>query len=153
MRRPCENLSRYQRRATPIAFARYLVDRVKSEFCCDRVAVLWTERRSPYWKLYPSVELYGLGRNALTYAGPYPVICHPPCGPWGKYKAVSHESRLHGAAAIAIVHKFGGVIEQPLGSTLFREMGDGRTVERVNQLDYGHASLKPTILYWCFPHA
>lgn len=146
--RPFENLSMRQRRATPLAVCRWLVKRVKDRFGVDTVAVLWVERKSNYWCLYPTVELWGLGRDARTYRGPHPVICHPPCGPWGKYKKNCHESKEHGLIAIDLMHRYGGVIEHPVGSSLFAEYGRGGVIERFNQGDMGHQCLKPTLLYW-----
>lgn len=136
--RTCESLSKFQRRSTPLPFGRYLVETVLARTGSEKVAVLWCERRSNYWKLWPAVDLWGVSRNALTYAGPYPVICHPPCGPWGKYRSVSKESKLHGAAAMHFVHKWGGVVEHPVGSSLFKDLGDHGRIEIVNQSDYGH---------------
>jgi hypothetical protein len=146
--RSFERLSRRQRRATPLPFARWLVERVLQLHAAEKVAVLWVERRSCYWRLWPKVEMWGVGRDARRYAGPWPVICHPPCGPWGKYRAVAHESREHGLVALDIVHRWGGVIEHPVGSSLFRDHGRGGRIERVNQSDWGHLCLKPTLLYW-----
>lgn len=146
--KPCERLSRYQRRATPPEFARYLLYRVRELCGPGKVAVLWVERKSPYWRLWPEVELWGLGRNAFTYAGPHPVICHPPCAPWSKFKWKSKESKLHGAAAVAHVERWGGVIEQPFGSTLFRDLACPGNVEIIDQSFFGHKSQKKTILYF-----
>lgn len=117
-------------------------------FNVNTVAVLWVERKSLYWKLWPLVEMHGLGRDAKKYAGPHPVICHPPCGPWGKYRSKSHESKEDGIVAMRMVHQFGGVVEQPVGSKLFREYGQGGRIEKIDQKDFGHQSIKATILYW-----
>ncbi len=146
--RPLEHLSKIQRRTTPLPFARYLVNEVSRLFCCDKVAVLWVEPKSLYWRLWPEVEMWGIGRDARKYTGPWPVICHPPCGPWGNYKSKSHESKEHGIIAMQLVHKFGGVVEHPLGSSLFKDYGKGGEVQKIMQSDYGHQSHKATLLYW-----
>lgn len=113
------------------------------------MAVLWVEEKTVYHRLWPAVETWPESRNAMLYTGPWPVICHPPCGPWGflKWKCV-HQSREHGVHAMELVHRWGGVVEQPLGSCLFREHGDGRAVEVVDQSAYGHMIRKRTQLYW-----
>ena len=49
------------------------------------------------------------------------------------------------------VHRFGGVVEQPVGSALFAVSGRTGIAEKINQWDFGHYSLKPTLLYWSFP--
>lgn len=136
-----------QRRGTPRAFASYLVGRVQGMFACERVAVLWCEPRSNYWELLQRCEVYTERKNARTYAGPFPVICHPPCGPWGKYKANCHHSKEDGILAMQFVHQWGGIVEHPVGSSLFREHGTTGRIEQVNQGDFGHKALKPTLLY------
>lgn len=141
-------MSHKERRATPVAFALYLLAGVRKRYQTQRVAILFTDRRTNYLRLLPWVELWGVARNAHKYAGPWPVIAHPPCGPWGKLSWSSKESKEHGIIAMEMVHRWGGVVEQPLGSQLFKLHGDGRAVERVNQVDYGHRAQKATLLYW-----
>ena len=149
--RELENLSKFQRRATPLEMCRYLVKRVRERFNAERVAVLWVEAKSHYWRLWPEVELWGKGRDARTYAGPHPIIAHPPCGPWGKFKGMCfRQAREDGIYAIDLVHRWGGVIEQPLGSTLFQEHGRGGEVEMIKQGDHGHLAEKATLLYWAW---
>ncbi len=151
--RTVESLGRFDRCATPPPLCRLLVERVQRTFAVGAVAVLWTHRRTLYWKLWPTVEIWGKGRDARLYAGPLPVICHPPCGPWGNYKAVAKESREHGIIAMEMVHRWGGVVEHPIGSSLFRDHGKGGLVEVINQSDYGHLAQKRTQLYWFDPRA
>ena len=143
----CENLSKKQRRLTPFPFCEYLLAMVWAMKGNVKTAILWTERKSLYWKFWPSVEIYGVGRDARKYDGPYPIIAHPPCGPWGKYKSNCHQSKLDGIIAMNLVHEFGGIVEQPLGSSLFSEHGCGGRILKMNQSDFGHMALKPTILY------
>ncbi len=45
------------------------------------------------------------------------------------------------------VHRVGGVVEQPVGSSLFRELGQDGLVLEIDQGDFGHAARKPTLLY------
>jgi hypothetical protein len=107
----------------------------------------------------PGVDCWDEARDARTYAGPYPVVAHPPCGPWGSLKhlcARAHEKEL-APLAVAQVRQFGGVLEHPRRSLLWKhcalplpgELPDawgGVTIE-VNQCDWGHACAKPTWLY------
>lgn len=147
--KPCEQLSHRQRAATPVPFALYLLAGVRSRHYSDRVAVLWVQKRSNYNKLWPWVQLWTAGMDANTYDGPWPVIAHPPCGPWGNFKGMCFkQSKHHGIMAMKLVHRYGGVVEQPLGSSLFREHGDGRDLQVVDQGDYGHVARKRTLLYW-----
>lgn len=146
----CENLSRHQRSLTPWQFAKCLVGLMASIFGPETmVAALFTHRGTPYWK-FSNVEIWGLDlfRDATGYRGPWPIIAHPYCGPWGKYKANCNQPKEHGIIAMELVHEFGGIVEHPLGSSLFKEHGrDEAIVLRVNQGDHGHLALKPTLLY------
>lgn len=147
--RPCEKLSKRQREATPPLFASYLIGMVRTlRQTNDPITVLFVQSTSVYWRFWPAVELWGVGRDAKTYGGPGPIIAHPPCGPWGKYRHRSHQDPQCGIIAMRQVHAYGGVVEQPVGSSLFKEYGGRGIVTSVFQYDYGHAALKPTILYW-----
>jgi hypothetical protein len=137
-----------QRKLTPMEFALHLVNEVRIATGSIRVAALFTHIRGPYARI-ANVDSWPI--FAQAYAGPYPVVCHPPCGPWGKFKwRCKHEDKTLGILAIDHVHRWGGVVEQPLGSTLFRDHGrPGARLTRCNQQDYGHQCLKQTLLYWC----
>jgi len=123
------------------------------------VAALYLDRRGPYWSI-PEVDCWDVDRDADTYAGPLPVVAHPPCGPWGKlahwYKGGEghKQSAIH---AVGFVRKFGGVLEHPVGSQLWKAAGlplpgqprdefGGYTVQ-VSQVHWGHTCIKPTLLY------
>lgn len=128
----------------------------------DDVAVLYVDPRGPYPKLVK--HWYDEERNAEMYAGPHPVVAHPPCGPWGalRHMRVPNRERrtadaLVGPTAVQVVREFGGVLEQPAGSKLFEAMGlpgpcsgadehGGFTVE-VEQVNWGHPARKRTWLY------
>lgn len=146
--RPLENLSSNQRRATPLPFARALLGLVHGMFGPTKVAVLFTQNGTSYHKL--PVEVWGphVFRDATRYAGPWPIIAHPHCGPWGKHKRNCNHPKVHGIIAMNMVHLWGGLVEHPVGSSLFNEYGkkDG-IILKVNQGDFGHMALKPTLIY------
>jgi hypothetical protein len=142
-----QEMSHRQRRLTPCRLCLELVGRVMEAHQSERVAVLWTCPRSEYARLWPLVDCWPLRRDANLYAGPWPVVCHPPCGPWGKLSWSSRESKSHGIWAMELVHRWGGIVEQPLGSQLFKLHGDGRAVQRILLSDFGFGAPKPTILY------
>jgi len=124
------------------------------------VAVLYVDPRGPYPKLV--THWYDEARDARTYAGPWPVVAHPPCGPWGRLKHLcTRQPRDLAPIAVEQVRRFGGVLEHPAWSGLFAAMRmpmgqlsrvsfpdawGGRTIE-VNQCDWGHVARKPTWLY------
>lgn len=120
------------------------------------VAALYVDPRGPYPKLVE--QWWDEARDARTYAGPWPVVAHPPCGPWGRLKHLSkYQDRTLAPHAVGQVRQWGGALEHPQASGLWRhcelpkpgELPDahgGRTIE-VRQVDWGHGCVKPTWLY------
>jgi len=123
----------------------------------------------------PDVEPWGLPvRDAREYAGPWPVVAHPPCQRWGKLgtpRPRGVDRRISGApvgqdggcfaAALAAVRRWGGVIEHPAHSLAWVRFGmnpptglgwhkamDGSWSGAVWQSAYGHRAPKPTWLYY-----
>lgn len=135
------------------------------------VAALYVETDGCYYGL-PGVDPWDIGRDARSYAGPHPVVAHPPCQRWGAMANVNF-ARWGGdhnkpgndggcfAAALAAVRKWGGVLEHPAKSRAFSAHGlsepDGegwqRDIDRgwvceVWQSAYGHRANKATWLYY-----
>lgn len=133
----------------------------------DDVVALYVDPRGPYPKLVR--EWYDETRDARTYAGPWPAVAHPPCGPWGRLKHLFRSDPIRNDReasvahlaihALGIVRRYGGVLEHPAHSTLWTvaalrlpepgELPDawgGRTFE-VQQCDWGHPARKKTWLY------
>jgi hypothetical protein len=128
------------------------------------VAALFVERGGAYWD-DPRVDAWDEARDARLYAGPLPVIAHPPCRNWSimgqcRTEIVRGEDGGCFAAALEAVRTFGGVLEHPRYSAAWRHFGltppvtagwtrtlfgDHWTIE-VDQSDYGHAGHKPTWL-------
>lgn len=87
------------------------------------VAALYIDPEGPYPGL-AGVECWDAARDARLYAGPHPVIAHPPCQLWTNLAAVNFK-RYGGehnqpgndggcfAAALAAVRQWGGVLEHP----------------------------------------
>lgn len=141
-----------QRKRTPRRVAEWLLEQLPN------ADVLWVAPTSVYRDLLPPERIWGQDRDAMTYSGPGPVICHPPCGPWSYLDGTGfmkpcQESRDHGLKALEFVHRYGGVVEQPATSLLFRHHGRlGAIYSYLNQGEYlsdgERLSLKPTVLYW-----
>lgn len=134
------------------------------------VAALYVERGGVYWDL-PGVDPWDEERDARKYAGPWPVVAHPPCERWGRYWSGGPSAKTRRtkgddggcfAAALAAVRSHGGVLEHPEASHAFRAhgllspswsggwvaAGDGvGWVACVAQRHYGHRSRKLTWLY------
>lgn len=135
------------------------------------IAALYVETDGAYFGM-PGVEPWDEARDARKYAGPYPVVAHPPCQRWGRFWHGSprkpHQFKLGDddgcfAAALACVNTFGGVIEHPCDSHAWAWFGikkpprSGGWVAAglipdtwtccVYQGHYGHIAGKPTWLY------
>ncbi len=135
------------------------------------VAALYVEPQGCYVGV-PGVDPWDEARDARTYAGPHPVVAHPPCQRWGRFWHGStrkpHQYKLGDdggcfAAALDAVRKWGGVLEHPADSKawdVFALPKPPRTggwcpvptrprewVCCVYQGHYGHASGKATWLY------
>jgi len=138
------------------------------------VAALYVVPGGCYYGL-PDVVPYGLPeRDARLYAGPFPVVAHPPCERWGRYwhgGPSAKVRRLLGddggcfAAALESVRRWGGVLEHPeasaawdafrlrkpprYGGWVSAGMHDGGWTCCVEQGHYGHPAAKATWLYAC----
>jgi len=92
------------------------------------IAALFVETDGCYFGL-DGVDPWDEQRDARQYAGPWPVVAHPPCQRWGRFWHGStrkpHQFRLgHDqgcfAAALYAVAMNGGVIEHPADSHAWR---------------------------------
>ena len=120
------------------------------------VAALYIDPRGPYPSL--DVDCWDAARDARLYAGPHPIVAHPPCGPWGRLRHLSRKDDPELAIiAVAQVRRWGGVLEHPASSLLWPTCelphpGDlpdehgGVTIE-VDQVEWGHCARKRTWLY------
>jgi hypothetical protein len=121
------------------------------------VAALYIDPRGPYPSI-PGVDCWDEDRDARRYRGPHPIVAHPPCGPWGRFRnlASGHDREL-APIAIQQVRVHGGVLEHPAHSMLWRylrlplpgEMLDsyGGFTLHVDQCAWGHVARKATWLY------
>lgn len=130
-------------------------------YSTDRKVVVLCARKDSHYKNMSNVECYDSERNAFSYYGNEPIVAHPPCRLWGRYKhrAKSENVELEKHLARFCVNQVrnnGGVLEHPDGSSLFKEMDipvDGSVdmfggyVVKLNQGDYGHRAEKRTFLY------
>ena len=134
------------------------------------VAALYVEPDGAYAGL-EGVDPWDETRDARTYAGPHPVVAHPPCQRWGRFWHGStrkpHQFKLGDdggcfAAALAAVRQWGGVLEHPADSHAWAHHGIAKPLRRggwvkaddlggwtcyVEQGHYGHMSRKGTWLY------
>jgi hypothetical protein len=120
------------------------------------IAALYIDPRGPYPKM-EGVDCWDESRDARLYDGPHPVVAHPPCGPWSKLRHLCKEQTADcGTIAIGHVLRWGGVLEHPAHSLLWRDRGlpppghgstDGHiNCVELNQVSWGHPCAKPTWL-------
>lgn len=120
-------------------------------------------RKDSIYNTIRGVECYDYDRDAMQYAGPAPVIAHPPCGAWGRFRRHverasgrrAEEERAAGIFCAAAVRQFGGVLEQPACSELWTaanlplhgyDANGGYTLQ-ICQSWFGHQAEKCTWLY------
>lgn len=137
------------------------------------IAALYVETNGAYFNI-PDVDPWDEVRDARLYAGPHPVVAHPPCQRWGKMwfgqpltvkktgvRKIKGDDGGCFKAAIASVREFGGVLEHPWASHAWPHFGlivpprAGGWVQAdefgwtccVEQGQYGHYARKPTLIY------
>ncbi len=134
------------------------------------IAALYVETDGCYYGL-PGVDPWDVHRDARGYAGPHPVIAHPPCKRWGRYWSGGPSAKVRRklgddggcfAAALAAVRQWGGIIEHPEASHAWLHHGLNKPPRHggwvvadwhggwtccVEQGAYGHPARKATWLY------
>lgn len=132
------------------------------------VAALYVAKGGCYFGL-EGVDAWDEARDARLYAGPWPVVAHPPCSRWCQlahvvearygYKVGDDDGCFE--AALAAVRRWGGVLEHPAWSLAWpafglptppdgawqRSLFCGGFVCAVSQAAYGHKANKMTWLY------
>lgn len=143
------------------------------------VQALFVDPRGIYPDLVDAANCWPESRDARTYAGPDPVVAHPPCNLWvdmaavnwaryGRQRPAWYPGGTDGgcfASAVTAVRAYGGVLEHPACSKAWAAHGLTRPtgtwgicvpqelgdafVCEVWQSAYGHAARKRTRLYYC----
>lgn len=132
------------------------------------IAALFVQRNGAYYGI-PDVDPWDEKRDARKYAGPWPVVAHPPCSRWCRLAGLvearwGHKRGEDGgcfASALASVRKFRGVLEHPAYTDAWAAFDlpapprtggwvrgfCGGWACHVEQGRYGHAAKKATWLY------
>lgn len=133
------------------------------------IAALYVQTNGVYYGL-PDVDPWDEERDARLYAGPWPVVAHPPCARWCAIAALVEQryGYMRGddggtfAAALAAVRRFGGILEHPAFSAAWERyelpipsgrggwharLDDMGWSAEVDQHAYGHPARKRTWLY------
>lgn len=121
------------------------------------VAALFVRSDNHYAAL--GVDCYDIERDALTWRGGAPGIFHPPCRAWGQ---LSHMAKPRAGErelalwSMAMARRWGGVVEHPYASRLWRAANCasfgvrdqfGGVLVPVRQRWFGHRAQKKTCLY------
>ncbi len=132
------------------------------------IAALFVETNGAYFGL-DGVEPWDVSRDARLYAGPHPVVAHPPCERWGRYWSGGPSAKVRRVkgddggcfeSALHSVTLYGGVIEHPEASHAYTAYGLVKPPKAggwvlsgsgwtccVEQGHYGHRARKATWLY------
>lgn len=143
------------------------------------IAALYVRTGGCYYGMPWAVDPWDEARDARKYAGPWPVVAHPPCQRWGKFyagqplhiKRTGERKKLGDDGgcfthALYTVRTRGGVLEHPRDSKAWKHFGltepprEGGWIEAdeyggwtccVEQGRYGHYARKPTwlVAYRC----
>ena len=132
------------------------------------IAALFVAKGGCYFGL-EGVDPWDEERDARLYAGPHPVVAHPPCERWCMLAGLvehrwGHKKGDDGgtfASALASVRRWGGVLEHPAFTAAWpahglptpgdygwqRDLFGGWTCQ-VAKSAYGHLAQKLTWLYY-----
>ncbi len=135
----------------------------------QKVAALYVDPQGVY-SGRDDVDIWDEARDARLYAGPWPVVAHPPCQRWCRFakgieKVHGHKVGDDGRCfelALMAVQKWGGVLEHPAHSLAWSEFEllepqssvgwthgftDPGATAYIEQGRYGHPMRKATWLY------
>jgi hypothetical protein len=117
-------------------------------------------RADSAYKKRKNWDVFDVDRDALSYSGDKPVVCHPPCRTWSNLshlasRAIPNESDL-ALWSVKKIRDNGGILEHPAASKLFGnhlpdvDSGDifGGFTILIDQYDFGHVAHKKTKLYF-----
>ena len=132
------------------------------------IAALYVKKGGPYFDL-EGVDPWDATRDARLYAGPFPVVAHPPCSRWCRLAGLVEARWGHRRgeddgcfeAALKSVRAHGGVLEHPAYSDAWAAFDLPRPSKSggwqkgfcggwscyVEQGRYGHLAKKATWLY------
>lgn len=124
----------------------------------DKIPVLFAAPNTLYDN--DRFDIYDINRNALNYLDNKPAIYHPPCRLFSRLSYFSTAplcEKLLAYFSVLSVRQCGGILEHPLGSSLFKSFdfdlsGEvdvyGGFLRKVYLSWFGYQARKPTLLYF-----
>ncbi len=88
------------------------------------VAILCADEKTNYSKI-SNLEIYDRERDAYSFRGGMPVVCHPPCAQWSNLKHFAHKNQYEKDLAPfcwSALLENGGIFEHPICSTFIKNM-------------------------------
>lgn len=113
------------------------------------ISALYIRKDSIYKKL--DIDCWDEQRDARFWPGGNACIVHPPCAQWGRlsaFAAVDEEIKQLSRLAVDQVRKWGGILEHPLKSKLWKEM---RLPNPGTKDEFGGFTLSIDQHWWGFP--
>ncbi|WP_296652784.1 hypothetical protein [Paraburkholderia sp.] len=122
------------------------------------IAVLFARPDSIY-KTLPNCDVWDIDRDARNWPGGSPVVAHPPCRAWGRLAHMAKprpDEKDLARFAVAMIRKYGGVLEHPSASRLWVDQQLGTVAQPdawggwtlpIHQHWFGHNAEKSTLLY------
>lgn len=123
----------------------------------SQISILFCNEDSIYDTL--NVATYKKSNDYTNFPGQTSIIAHPPCQQWSRMRSFSKpciKDKILAPIALAFVRKYGGVLEHPNGSLLWKIMNINRSSKvdkyggytiSVDQKWWGHPCKKSTLLY------
>lgn len=114
-----------------------------------RIAILCANEDSEYFK-FEGLDIYTQKRPISEFKGGMPIIAHPPCAQWGKFKWRSKkdiEDKMLALQCIEHLAENGGIMEHPASSDIWkRNFPEGTRMYKIHMSDWGYKAKKETIL-------
>lgn len=133
----------------------------KASLTVDKTVPVLFARKNSIYNQIPCCDVWDISRDAMTWPGGRPLIAHPPCAQWGRLRGLAKNSQVeknYAIHAVDLIRKYGGVLEHPAGSILWKD--ENISLPRIGHYDafggytiampqywFGHKAMKHTWFY------
>ena len=117
-----------------------------------KITILCADDNSNYFRLNDNdLDIYTRNRDAWSYNGTNPVICHAPCQQWSRMRGFANFNMSEKMIAYhcwELMLRNGGIFEHPAGSSFFKAVkADFKNIQSVDQWWWHFPTRKRTYLY------